>query len=93
MSRKTKSGKPGNTADTFQDILERRLSRRGVLRGGAALAALAVTGPVIGASAAAPAAHASVKPTVAAQGAGLTFSPVSLESTALVETRAAQLRA
>jgi uncharacterized protein len=81
MAKRTKTVKAEQAAETFQDILKRRLSRRGVLRGGAAVAALAVTGPVIGANAVASPAHASVKSGVAAQGAGLMFSPVPLGST------------
>ncbi len=65
------------TTNTFHDIMERRVSRRGILRGTAALAALAVTGPVIG-NASSASAQGSVQPSIAAQLGGLTFTPVPL---------------
>lgn len=66
------------TGDLFQDILARRLSRRGILKGGAAVAALVATAPVLSSSAQAQ--SGATPASVRAQANRLTFNPVPLST-------------
>ncbi|MFN0070236.1 MAG: PhoX family protein [Chloroflexota bacterium] len=83
-----KKAKPGSAGELFQEILQRRLSRRGILQGSAAVAALAVTGPVIGSVAPAAAQTGSTLARPAAQTGALTFNPVPLSTSDEIVTAA-----